>query len=668
MQNISIHMPAHSLKTSALTNVDWPQKLPDRQGWIRRGRWQVFITDWAMIAVIAQWPGGRRAGRVADAKTLLEFAFVSFRKLTLRSQPMVLLAITLAAVLSVSGCQSTGGFLTSWSTDHCDSGPGLLVQQLFERACDAAVEGDPNSPDYFYESAIAAWPFMLHGDGDSLTPTEASRVYHASVVGLLMESQRHGRYRPGQISVQTAGVTRAIPVMNLDLPWKAEDVNQIIIVDPDAETDLQNYHAAAGVGVPVVGLHAAKNASRGQDQFYPKRLPFSATAVLRPPSDRSSAEEGGVLELYNPLKVCTLQVDGQTVAMARDISAPFEFQLRTGEKTGMLGFLQPDVPEDAEGLRFVEPYQPGKIPIVFVHGLLSDPSTWFDTANDLREEAWFNERYQIWSFRYASGKPFVTSAMLLRSQLKQAVATLDPQGIDPALQQMVLVGHSMGGLVSKLQVAESEERIWNSFASVPFESLQGPPAVRARLAEGCFFEPQPFVRRVIFLATPHGGSSFAARGIGRLGSALVRPAEATTELHEQLVAANREAFSSQFERRVPTSMDMLETDDPTLLAIRTMRVSPRVRLHSIIGTGGMMLGEGPGDGIVTVESALHPGVVSQRFVDATHTEVQHHPDSQAEIRAILRAHLVESGLSRSPAPTQTEQLVKGGDKRVGERR
>jgi hypothetical protein len=105
-----------------------------------------------------------------------------------------------------------------------------------------------------------------------------------------------------------------------------------------------------------------------------------------------------------------------------------------------------------------------------------------------------------------------------------------------------------------------------------------------------------------------------------------------------------------------------------LLAIRTMRVSPRVRLHSIIGTGGMMLGEGPGDGVVTVESALHPGVASQRFVDATHTEVQHHPDSQTEIRAILQAHLVESGLSRCPAPKQTDQLVKGGDKRLGERR
>jgi hypothetical protein len=204
---------------------------------------------------------------------------------------------------------------------------------------------------------------------------------------------------------------------------------------------------------------------------------------------------------------------------------------------------------------------------------------------------------------------------------------------------MVLVGHSMGGLISKLQVASSEDRIWRSFANTPFSSLRAPERVRAELAERCFFEPLPFVSRVVFIATPHGGSSFATRGIGRVASSLVNPAAANEALHDRLVAANPGVFTAQFERRIPTSIDLLEPDDPTLQAIRTLPVACGVRLHSIIGTGHTMLLEGPGDGVVSAESALHPGVRSQRFVEATHTRTQFHPDTVAELRLILLRHL-----------------------------
>jgi hypothetical protein len=119
------------------------------------------------------------------------------------------------------------------------------------------------------------------------------------------------------------------------------------------------------------------------------------------------------------------------------------------------------------------------------------------------------------------------------------------------------------------------------------------------------------------------------------------PAEAQ-QLHEQLIADNPEAFSSLFERRVPTSIDLLEPENETLHAVRQLRVAPRVRMHSIIGTGQIMIPEGDGDGAVAVESAIHPGVVSERFVEARHTAIQHHPDTVAEVSSILQAHLRES--------------------------
>ena len=394
---------------------------------------------------------------------------------------------------------------------------------------------------------------------------------------------------------------------------------------------LTTYHMQAGFGVPVVVMRKAGCCPRRCQRYLSSQFPFAATVVLRP-ADAGNAE-GGVLEFYNPLKVSTVSVCGQPMVMARDVSAPIARQLQIRDRAGILGFLDPSLAERGDGLRFAEPYQAGKIPVVFVHGLLSDPATWFDVANDLRAQPWFNERYQIWAFSYATGEPFITSATLMRTQCREAVALLDPEGQDPALHRMVLVGHSMGGLVCKLQVTYSEEQIWKSFSNIPFECLRAKPEMKARLAERCFFDPQPFVRRVVFIATPHDGSSLAARGIGRLSSRLVEPIPQASAAHAELVADNPGAFTDPFERHVPTSVEMLEPQDPTLQAIRTLRFSPCVKLHSVIGTGHPSLRGEPGDGVVPVASACHPGVEGPRFVDATHSSILRDPKRMPKLNA-----------------------------------
>src|SRR6185437_8867600 len=106
-------------------------------------------------------------------------------------------------------------------------------------------------------------------------------------------------------------------------------------------------------------------------------------------------------------------------------------------------------------LVMLAPYQPGKIPVVFVHGLLSDPTTWITLGNSLNSQPWFRERYQVWAFRYPSGVPFLISAATLRRELNAAIAASPGAAEDPAVSQMVLIGHSMGGLISKLQVTDS---------------------------------------------------------------------------------------------------------------------------------------------------------------------------------------------------------------------
>ena len=100
-------------------------------------------------------------------------------------------------------------------------------------------------------------------------------------------------------------------------------------------------------------------------------------------------------------------------------------------------------------LTFAQPFRPGRIPVVFVHGTASSVGRWADMLNDLLNDTRVRDRFQFWFFSFPSGSPIAYSAMLLRDALTEAVAQLDPEGADRALHEMVLVGHSQGACSSR---------------------------------------------------------------------------------------------------------------------------------------------------------------------------------------------------------------------------
>ena len=149
-------------------------------------------------------------------------------------------------------------------------------------------------------------------------------------------------------------------------------------------------------------------------------------------------------------------------------------------RSGIEGFVQPFGRGDTRPrLEFLEPHRPGRIPVVFIHGLASDEGTWFDMVNELRAWPEFHRRFAPWVFHYPTGAAFVQSSARLRSELRRAIRLLDPEGRDPALGRIVLVGHSMGGLHAKMQVVAPGTALWDSVALVPFAEMRLPPAMRA---------------------------------------------------------------------------------------------------------------------------------------------------------------------------------------------
>jgi pimeloyl-ACP methyl ester carboxylesterase len=295
-------------------------------------------------------------------------------------------------------------------------------------------------------------------------------------------------------------------------------------------------------------------------------------------------------------------------------------------------------PESRAGLEFLEPYRRGKVPVVLIHGLFSQPRDWHDLVADLRCARGFSERYQLWTFGYPTTQGFLQSAAALRRELRAALDELEAGGRDPALHQIVLVGHSLGGLIAKLQVTHSDELVWTRVADRPLEEIVTTDQTRAFLAETCYFDPSPDVARVIFIATPHCGSLPTSAGVGECVSHLIVPTPQQAALHAQLMRDNPHVFNPQIERRFPTSIDMLAPDSPLLEAMRHMRLSTGVHVHTILGVSHPLSLDGPSDGVVSVNSAVHPGCQSVLAVAAPHAKVHRAVETSAEVARILDCH------------------------------
>ena len=558
------------------------------------------------------------------------------------------------------------------------------AERAYGAAWQAAKSGSAAAVEFSYEalvSSYAAW----RGSGDShgLAAPRARQLYDSSLSLLLREAQRHGRWDPRMgILLHLPDGSRVLPVRYRGFAWTSADFQQLELIGEYPTTGLHQVQRREGLGVPLVVIRTREQ----EERFFEKVMPFSATALWKPgpaaPNDNRLTPAGdvmslddamplgdamptgdvmptggvGVLELLDPDTVTNVSIGAATYPLGADFSARFAWAILREPSRARIGFFQPGASTDKPKLFMVSPHRPGKIPVVFVHGLLSDPTTWVAAANTLMADPWFRERYEVWGFRYPTGDAFLRSAATLRQELRVLYKHLQGLKPDPALSRMVVVGHSLGGLVTKLQVCSSGgETLWRSAANQSLDSIRATPRTREELRKLFVFEPQPFVKRVVFIATPHGGSGWSTQLIGRFASSLVEPPRQRVVSHCRLTTDNPGVFAPYIRRRIPTSIDLLEPSNPLLMAIRRLPIAPTVQVHSVIGTGRRphRLGK-PSDCVVPVESAQLPGAIDELFVPERHEDVQRHPRTLQFLQDVLRSHVAEPSVT---GPTVTETLA-----------
>ena len=577
---------------------------------------------------------------------------------------LILLGLVMATVTgrSVRAADGPGrpSLMPAVPPDQVAGGHLRRARELTAASCELAQKCDWHAVDGYYTACEEAWNAIWTCPGSREILCEASAVYADALQGLLESAHRHGRLTGQGLMVGPTWQPVCVPIQTRSLPVDTTLIESIEAACRKDDKRISRRQVRGGFGLPV-SVRVAKDAegSVARD-FAPPRQAIAATAVLRfqMPGDENALEKfagplardhaPAILDLVNPMEFAAVHIGPARPLLAADLTVPLLDMLESLPQTNAIqGFIQPFGAGDTQPrLEFLQPHQRGKIPVVFIHGLASDEGTWFDMINELRAWPTFHERFEPWLYHYPTGASFLQSAAVLRRELASAVQRLDPQGTDPALKSLVLVGHSMGGLHAKLQVVEPGTAVWDAIACRPFEEIRMRPELRRQVAPAYFFHPLPFVRRVVFIATPHGGSALASLGIGRVASLTVQQPPEMKAIHDEIIQANPDSFRADYERSLPTTVDVLEPDSTILQSLRGLRVPCWVTTHSIIGTAHQSpVGEG-GDCIVPVSSARLPGVVSEITVPAKHTQVHHHPCTIAELQRILVQHLRETAWSR----------------------
>ena len=506
--------------------------------------------------------------------------------------------------------------------------------------------------DYFLLSAVYAY-FYLLGDGLEPPPSaydirfrEACDLYNRALWRSFPENQDK--------SLLIAGGERHLPVGDLTLVLKAEDLNykldDIIGFFPSDAYKIRGFtvrNRTPGLGLPLIGLTRKTKES-------PNGGALPITAFLRLPKGIKDYHKNATtasLELYSAYDSAEVQVKEQSVPLETDSTTPLAFRLNNSDQwnIGVKRFLTGSAVN--KRMLFIQPYTPGRIPVVFVHGTASSPIWWAEMLNTLRADPEIRKRFQFWFYQYNSSNLIVISAAEMREVLTETVNKLDPGKQDPALQNMVVIGHSQGGLLTKMTAIRPEDKLWSAISDKSVEEMKLNQDMETLVRRTLFFEPLPFVKRVVFISTPHRGSFLTKNWVRYLvGKIITLPLDLTVNSTEHLRnLTGRLKLPAAVQGRIPSSIDGMSAENPLLQALVAIPLRPGVTGHSIISVKpGMDVATG-NDGVVEYKSAHIDGVESEFVVRFSHS-CQEHPFTIEEVRRILLKHIGMSHRTHSHLP------------------
>ena len=519
------------------------------------------------------------------------------------------------------------------------------------------------SAKYYLMSAAHSYDFLFYSKDNfarsfvSPFGRYATQLYNASISRIIniRETEKAPWHLPWEVTV---GNTKYQFAREQDMS------NQITRTNFERYTpayeieakSLNNLYSSRGIGAPMVGEGKNIPNTPEYNPFFTPVISSPLTVLFNFSPREMNAQTPGTptvrqvtVSLLDPFKLDNVNIAGSDYPIEADYSSAFGVLIRD-IKPGQFvldALLNAANHVDRIKLVILEPYDPKKIPVLLVHGLYSSPATYIQMINDLMGVEAIRHKYQFWVFAYPTGLPVMESSTRLRRALIEISSKYNPDGKNENFNKMVVVGHSMGGILSRTLVMENSKPVWDEFFTVPIDRLNLDPDERSYLQELASFEALPFIRRAIFIASPLRGSEVAQSSfVTRLTRWLISLPAAMISRRYNMMAKNRQFLNPElnnddFISVARTSVDNLRPDSPVLKGYMASPISPKVTYNSIIAIGESTVGLGSSDGLVKYESAHQDGAESEKLVNNGHVCLED-PNTIAEVRRILLSHVSQS--------------------------
>lgn len=502
------------------------------------------------------------------------------------------------------------------------------------RGLPRASRGDVN---LHLDQARSAWQTLAVA-GSAADRDAALRSYNDAVAKLV------SRIHCGKGSVHEKAAAMGTTIdekYSLGAGTRLADLDALVPASEVSTKAVGERHVTGGMGVPVVGWKKTAEEGKPRWEFEPPTgIPYNLTAVLRFPAGKSPE-----WAFLYPGRAKTVKVGSKEIAMAADWSAPaaLYWHMSDIDDLDLEKVLLPSRFSEETALYVVAPYDPKRIPLVLVHGLNSSPGTFKRLYNELNREPWFRERYQVWVYSYPTGNNWMYSAARFRQEMKKADQFARKHGPTDQWEKMVIVAHSMGGVITHASLKKPGDTMLQAFHNGSIDQLTTNKKTREAIKILAMYEPLQPPDRVIFLAAPHQGSPSADRFFSALLRRLIRlPKTLTVDLVDftlndfSSLATSGEASSKGWF----TSIGSLSPGYPAYQSLRQVPFREGLKRHSVIGDRGRGDTPDSSDGIVPYWSAHLDGVQSEKIVPFGHS-VQACPECAVEVKRILNLHLDE---------------------------
>jgi pimeloyl-ACP methyl ester carboxylesterase len=395
---------------------------------------------------------------------------------------------------------------------------------------------------------------------------------------------------------------------------------------------VRDHERKEGIGAPLVAIERGLNNHSQRDHTMP-RIYYGVTAVIRFEGRRA------VIAFEDPLVTKHVTLTEHQFPLAADFTAPIAVLLaqQNPRKLEIESLLRPEKYAEIARVTCLQPYNPNKTVVLIIHGLKDTPATWVPMFNHLIADEQIRRTYQLWSYSYPTGYPYPYSAAILRRDLDMIERRL------PLRKKMVVIGHSMGGCISRLLITDTGDKLWREIFKKPPSETAMPSESKALLTQMLIFRHRPEIGRMIFIAAPLRGSDLARNWVGRTGSMLVKCPRKLLRVGNdalRLVAFQRDEMRL---KRAPNSVDSLAPNDLVMLALQKIPITPGIPHHVICGDrgkGGHKDKTKPvmSDGIVPYWSS-HMGTAESELVVPSGHEAHQNPQAIAEVERILKLNI-----------------------------